>query len=163
MLLKVPVTLTRKTGLLLKIVMTSNQPTFFSRVREIIYLCARTLIACVIPVKIHALKEALQQINAMAMCSAADESSLSSFFTDAGNVRAPAAAGTGDPGGTAGWRSCRIHTVLNVLTAQKEEFAKEKTKSFRLLLYEILQRATQPMISLSVGLTLILSQRSWPC
>lgn len=81
--------------------MTFDQPTFFSHFSEIIYLCAQTLIACVIPVKIHALKEALQQITAMAMCSAADESSLSSFFTDGGNVGAPGAVGTGDPGGTA--------------------------------------------------------------
>lgn len=80
--------------------MTFDQPTFFSsHFRKIICLCQQTLIACVIPVKIHALKEALQQINAMAMCSAADESS---FFTDGGNVPAPGAVGTGDPGATAG-------------------------------------------------------------
>lgn len=64
----------------------------------------------------------------MAMCSAADESSLSSFFMDGGNVGAPEAAGTGDPGGPRGDARCRIHTVLNVLTAQNEEFEKEKTK-----------------------------------
>lgn len=84
------------------------------------------------PSQNYALKEALQQINAMAMCSAAGESSLSSFFTDGGNVQAPGAVGTGDPGvtpgGLPGDAQCRIHTVLNVLTAQNEEFAKEKTK-----------------------------------
>lgn len=64
----------------------------------------------------------------MAMCSAADESGLSSFFMDGRNVGAPEAAGTGGPRGTAGQCSSRIHTVLNVLTAQNEEFAKEKTK-----------------------------------
>lgn len=44
---------------------------------------------------------------------------------DGGNVGAPEAVGGGGVGGGA---RCRIHTVLNVLTAQNEEFEKEKTK-----------------------------------
>lgn len=41
----------------------------------------------------------------------------------------PAQWGRGDPGGDLpGDARRRIHTVLNVLTAQNEEFAQEKTK-----------------------------------
>lgn len=52
----------------------------------------------------------------------------SSFFTAGGNAGAPVAAGRGGGGGSGGDARHRIHTVLNVLTAQSEEFAEEKTK-----------------------------------
>lgn len=57
--------------------------------------------------------QALQQITAMTMCSAADESSLSTSFMDGGNIQAPCTVGQGGPQGET---QHRIHTVLNVLT-----------------------------------------------
>lgn len=68
--------------------------------------------------------QALQQINAMTMCSAADESRLSSFFMDGEMLGFPAQR----DGGPQGNMRCRIHTVLNVLTIENKGFEKRKDK-----------------------------------
>ena len=69
--------------------------------------------------------QALQQITAMTMCSAADESGLSSSSMDGGKCPGGHGGATGGPRGDM-WR--RIHTVLNVLTIEKKGFGGEKEK-----------------------------------
>lgn len=69
--------------------------------------------------------QALQQITAMTMCSAADESSLSTSFMDGGNIQAPCTVGRGDHRVT---RNTEFILFLMFSPYRIKNLEKEKTK-----------------------------------